>query len=211
MLPLVEPLERVLMESLISELNCKFNTGLDSNFSTSRDHLETIEDEQPPAAKENIIAVGSSHLSRTVLSMRNFGNTIKSLANPSWRLTEENVQATAASLAEAVKNNPEATVVYQLFNSSVYFASSAPGELALPKRGEDGVYHVVGELSLADWSAFRKIFYVSIPLLRARGGKQETHPLSTPTVQHLQMLPRYRSYHQLQQERLWQQHGVKAS
>ena len=51
----------------------------------------------------------------------------------------------------------------------MYFASSAPGELALPKRGDDGVYHVVGELSLADWSAFRKIFYASIPLLRAGG------------------------------------------
>ena len=114
MLPLVETLERDLMESLISELNSKFNTGLDSNFSTSRDHPETVEDERPPAAKEDIIAVGSSHLSRTVLSMRSFGDTIKSLATPSWRLTEENVEATAASLAEAVKNNPEATIVYQL-------------------------------------------------------------------------------------------------
>ena len=51
----------------------------------------------------------------------------------------------------------------------MFFASGAPGELALPKRGEDGIYHVVGELSVADWSAFRKIFYVSIPLLRAGG------------------------------------------
>ena len=32
-----EPLERDIMESLISELNSKFNSGLDPNFSTSRD------------------------------------------------------------------------------------------------------------------------------------------------------------------------------
>ena len=101
--------------------------------------------------------------------MRSFGDSINSLASSSWRLTEDNVLATAKSLAVAVKKNLDATVIYQLFDSSVYFASSAPGELALPKRGEDGNYHVASELTLADWSTFRKIFYVSIPLLRAAG------------------------------------------
>ena len=105
--------------------------------------------------------------------MRSFGDSINSLASSSWRLTEDNVLATAKSLAEAVKKNLDATVIYQLFDSSAYFASSAPGELALPKRGEDGNYHVASELTLADWSTFRKIFYVSIPLLRAGGDNKK--------------------------------------
>ena len=66
--------------------------------------------------------------------MRSFGDSINSLASSSWRLTEDNVLATAKSLAVAVKKNLDATVIYQLFDSSVYFASGAPGELALPKR-----------------------------------------------------------------------------
>ena len=66
--------------------------------------------------------------------MRSFGDSINSLASSSWRLTEDNVLETAKSLADTVKKNPDATVIYKLFDSSVYFASGAPGELALPKR-----------------------------------------------------------------------------
>ena len=42
-----EPLERDIMESLISELNSKFNSGLDPNFSTSRDSPDALEDGPP--------------------------------------------------------------------------------------------------------------------------------------------------------------------
>ena len=41
--------------------------------------------------------------------------------------------------------------------------------LVLPKRGEDGRYHIVGELVLAEWTALKKIFNLSAPLLRAAG------------------------------------------
>ena len=53
-------------------------------------------------------------------------------------------------------------VLFQLFDSCIYFSSSSPGEQALPKRGEDGVYHVPGDLVLAD--SFRKIFVTALPL-----------------------------------------------
>ena len=53
------------MESLISELNSKFNSWLDPNFSTSRDSQDALEVGPPSEAKEDIIAIGSSHLTRT--------------------------------------------------------------------------------------------------------------------------------------------------
>ena len=120
---------------------------------------------------DNIIAIGSSHLTWTVMSMRALGESINcmaTLASPNWRLNDENVEASAAALAETVKGN-----TYQLFDSSIFFSSSAPGEQALPKLGEDGKFHVDGELVLADWQAFRKIFYVCIPLLRAGGNNKK--------------------------------------
>ena len=60
-------------------------------------------------------------------------------------------------------------VLFQLFGSCIYFSSSGPGEQALPKWGEDCVYHVPGDLVLADWNSFRKIFVTALPLLRAAG------------------------------------------
>ena len=70
-------------------------------------------------------------------------------------------------MEEAVKNTPGATVILQLYDSSIYFYSSENGEVMLPKRGEDGCYHIVGELVIAEWTALKKIFNLSVPLFRA--------------------------------------------
>ena len=69
-----------------------------------------------------------------------------------------------------------------MMDSSIYFASSEEGETVLPKRGEDGKFHVDGELVLADWPAFKKIFSTALPILRV-GGKNRKFILSP--------LPRY--------------------
>ena len=45
----------------------------------------------------------------------------------------------------------------------------AAGAQILPKRAADGRSHVPGELSLADWTTSKKIFNISVPLLRAGG------------------------------------------
>ena len=107
------------------------------------------------------------------MAMRAQGVTVNSLASPHWKLNDENVESSASALADIIKANPTATIIYQLFDSCVFFSSSSPGEQALPKRGEDGNFHVEGELVLADWHAFRKIFYISIPLLRAGGNNKK--------------------------------------
>ena len=143
---------RDIMSSLIKELNEKFNTGLDNNFSTSREANVSLDlgEIQPPL--ENFIVIGSSHVARRAVSMKNMEENMNCMASPYWRLTEENVLTRAKMLEEAVKHNPSATIIFQLYNSSVYFASSAPGEQALLRRGSDGKYHVSGELILADWT-----------------------------------------------------------
>ena len=149
---------------------------------------------------DNIILVGSSHMDRTASALRKQGEKVYSLASPHWRLNEENVLSTSKKLEDAVRNNPTATVIYQIFDSSIYFASSAPGEQVLPRRGADGKHHVPGELVLADWATFRKIFYVAIPLLRA-GGENKKIILSP--------LPRYSTSKCCSEERHVTNFGTK--
>ena len=127
----------------MEELNSKFNASLDLNFSTSRtptDHLM-----EAKADLDDYIVIGSSHAHRLASALKELGESVQSLASPSWRLNEENVAETATALAGAVKKNPHATVIMQLYDSSIYFSSSAAGELTLPKRGDDGVYHITSE------------------------------------------------------------------
>ena len=166
-----EPTERSVIECLIKELNLKFNAGLDNNFSTSRS-CKLISSEE---IKETVdfVMVGSSHAHRICAALSVAGERALCLASPSWRLTAENVAALVKPLEEAASNNPGAVFVFQLYESSIYFCSSDSGELSLPKRGEDGRYHVSGELALAEWAALKKIFNISAPLLRAAGGNMK--------------------------------------
>ena len=166
-----ETTERTIIECLIRELNQKFNVGLDTNFSTSR----SMELHSPDNSKETVdfVLVGSSHATRISAALTAAGEKVLCLASPTWRLTAENVAALVQSVEDAAANNPEAIFVFQLYDSSVYFCSSDSGELSLPKRGEDGKYHVVGELAFAEWAVMKKIFTTSSPLLRAAGGRMK--------------------------------------
>ena len=167
MVEIEEATERSILGCLIEELNAKFNASLDHNFSTSR--TPTDHNMEAKVDQVDFIMIGSSHAHRLASALKELGENVHSLASPSWRLNEENVTGTAAALAGAVKNNPQATVILQIYDSSIYFSSSEAGELTLPKRGEDGAYHINGELVLAEWSALKKIFNMSAPLLRAAG------------------------------------------
>ena len=162
-----EGLERSIVETLIGELNNKFLAGLDSNFSTCRD--EEANQTLSERIGDSFIVVGSSHAHRIAEALRRQGDTVTSLADPTWRLTEENVATLASSLKTAVSDNPSATVILQLYDSSVYYSSTGPGERSLPRRGQDGHYHVPGDLVMADWPSFKQIFASSLPLIRAGG------------------------------------------
>ena len=128
--------ERDIMVALLTELNEKFNTGLDLNFSTSREAQLEMEEGDIAPPLENVILVGSSYLARVAAAMRQLGEDLaNNMASPYWRLTEDNVAASAAALSEAARNNPAVTIIFQLYYSSIFFVSGAPGEQALPRKG----------------------------------------------------------------------------
>ena len=172
--------ERRVVEKLIVELNSKFYVGLDANFSTGRDadHGDT----QPEQLGTKYIVVGSSHACHIVEALRAQGDTVTSLADPSWRLTEDSAELLAIQLRKAVAENPDSTVIFQLYDSCIYYSSTGPGERSLPRKGLDGKFHVPGDLVMADWPTFKQIFTPSIPLIRAAGKNPKT--LLSP-------LPRY--------------------
>ena len=182
LVPISEVGERALISQLIVELNRKFDVNLDSNFSTSRDVEPSLDSSATESMGNDYIIVGSSHASRLAAALTQQGESVTCLASPSWRLTGENVASTSMSLEDAVRANPSAIVIFQMLDSSIYFSSSEEGEITLPKRAADGRYHVPGELVLADWSALKKIFTTSLPLIRA-GGRNKKLILSP--------LPRY--------------------
>ena len=127
-----EGFERIIIESLVQELNMKFHVGLDTNFNRSR--LVGDDNSEAEHHGDDFIVVGSSHACRTVDSLRAMGEQVTSLADPKWRLTEENVKSLADQLRAAVAANPAATVIIWIYDNSVCYSSTAPGERSLPRR-----------------------------------------------------------------------------
>ena len=71
------------MTALLTELNTKFNAGLNLNFSTSRENPTLTEEEgHPSPTLDNIILVSSSHLTRTATALKKLGEHVNSLASP---------------------------------------------------------------------------------------------------------------------------------
>ena len=144
--------------------------NLDHNFTTNRDVVLDSDDSVLDTPCDSVIIVGSSHVFRLAAAFNSLGESVNCLASPFWKLNVDNISTTIKSLEEAVRSNPSATVIFQMFDRSVYFSISEEGELTLPKRCEDSRFHVPGELVQADWYSLKKIFATAVPLIRA-GGK----------------------------------------
>ena len=170
--PLEEEAEREFIGVLVRDLNAVFALELDLDPDTWRgvDTDNSIVSD-PPVPKRRFIVVGASHAAKLADELGEQGEKVICLATPAWRLTE-NAEATATELKKAVSSpwQGETIVVYQIYDSSIYFASSGPGEMSLPRKNrDDGRYHVEGALKMADRETFMQIVYSSVPLLRAGG------------------------------------------
>ena len=170
--PVSEEAEKGIVLQLLRELNEVFALDLDLDADTwrGRDSEQSMISE-PVIKKRRIFVVGASHAKKLADELTELGEHVVCLATPTWRISD-NSETTSAELKKQV-NTPwpgDTVVVYQIYDSSIYFASSGPGEMSLPRRGrEDGRYHVEGVLKMADRETFKQIVYGSVPLLRAGG------------------------------------------
>jgi hypothetical protein len=85
-----------------------------------------------------------------------------------WRLTE----STALDLAEDIRDQtPEhlvnnTVVVLQLFDNAIYKGHDRNGRLVLPFR-KDGVYHIMGDMTVASEDEVKYLFTLAAPAIRA--------------------------------------------
>ena len=172
-----ETKELLIITSLIKDLNEQFFLDLDANIETWRqkemDETELSSVMGPPGSDgARYIVVGASHATRLANALADAGEKVVNLASPGWKLTDESIDSTASLIRGEVEKvwGGDTIVVYQLYDSSVYFSSTRPGEMALPKKSkDDGKFHVAGKLKMADHDILKEAVFDSIPLLRAGG------------------------------------------
>jgi len=100
---------------------------------------------------------------------------------PRWAPEQDSVTEICVRL-QALRLIKANILVLDLFSNSTYMGTDSEGMPAKPYRGEDGVFHVPGQLEIATQVMLKRVWTASIPVLEA--AKEVTLVFCLP-------LPRY--------------------
>ncbi len=164
--PLTENEEKTVICTVFNELNEKFCVGLDNPPSFSRNIAA------PPTVHSNgkMVFVGGSNLGKIAKAAAEKGSLVVDLTASGWSPKPGNIK----KVAEVLKNlnlQPCDTIVIDAMANSAYFGTNENG-LPMPpaKSGEDGRYHMLGDLQLAPTSVFKTNLRQIDSLLEQGGG-----------------------------------------
>jgi hypothetical protein len=174
--PLSEEDERVLLMSLLDELNSLFPVNLSTDVVCDRytdSTNEVFSDETMD--RTDLVLIGGSHLSKIRRHLDSDYWRVTDLTRPGWRISADSV----AELVDTLENvSPSvawdsATVVLQLFDNSVYMVGGPEGEKRLPSKDRSGTYHIDGSLVVADKPTVKGLVNLTVPLLKSLGNSRK--------------------------------------
>jgi hypothetical protein len=174
--PIDSDTESELLTCLITELNNKFLADLaplardDSGGADASDSEECNDVINHASMHKNtcFIVVGGSHAACIAGALDDLGLEVADLSSPCWTVTDTNVQCATALLLEELQLNKQMkmVIIYQLLDNSSYFGTGCDGFRRSPIK-EQGRYHILGDLQLADCDLVKQMTTTCTPLLRA--------------------------------------------
>jgi hypothetical protein len=170
--PMEEEEEKNLLALLIEELNDLYPVNLDTDFVCDRFTEKNVFEEEN-MDRTDLVLLGASHLSRIRKHLNDDQWNVLDLTKPGWRVNADNVRDLIDDLAATVVNWDTTTVILQLYDNSVYMVGGQEGEKTLPKRGQDGVFHIDGHLVVADKDTVKSLTSLLMPLLKILGNSRK--------------------------------------
>jgi hypothetical protein len=125
---------------------------------------------QPRAnRKVDFLVIGGSNAARLTRTLNEAGYTVCSIIDTTWRITRENCDALAATMATQIQLEDPGAIVLQLLDNSYYYTKGPDGSRTLPTREPDGKYHVKGDLVLCAFETQDDHLHALKPILDAAG------------------------------------------
>jgi hypothetical protein len=126
-----------------------------------------------------MVFIGGSNLGKIAKAAAEKGSLVVDLTASGWSPKPGNIK----KVAEVLKNlnlQPCDTIVIDAMANSAYFGTDENG-LPMPpaKSGEDGRYHMLGDLQLAPTSVFKTNLRQIDSLLEQGGGGNGRHPCAS--------------------------------
>jgi hypothetical protein len=163
--PLTRNKEKAYVTALIEEIREKHALDLEPHPSLEK----TMGSQSRPRRKVTYMVVGGSNARRLSKALTEAGHCIGSVINTDWRITKENCVTMAQTLVTLIKNDDPDYVVLHLLDSSIFYTRKTDGSKELPRKGEDGKYHVEGELVVCSYEQQTEHFNHLLPILDVIG------------------------------------------
>jgi hypothetical protein len=142
---LTTSLEKRWITTLIEDLRVKLALDLEPIPSLERG----MGLQSRPRRKVDFLVIGSSNAGRLTKALNNANYTVTSILNGNWRVSRESCNSLADSIRRAIEQDDPVAVVLFTLDGSTFFAKKEDGSRMLPRKGDDGVYHVEGDLVVA--------------------------------------------------------------
>ena len=162
--PTSEAQERTVINALILDIKSKLAIDLDEDPVLSRKVEATA------GGGKNFLLVGSSNARRLAEALKSRGIPTGSVLSSSWRATKQSVSEMAEHVRAELAAGTYTAVVFFLLDNNLYFASNEEGGLVPATRDNDGFYHVVGNLVVADAAAQQAVLKLCMPLWKEASG-----------------------------------------
>ena len=160
--------EKLIITALIKDINTRFAMNLDSSPNLAR-KVTGVAAKRSPL----YVVVGASHATRTGEALVRAGACVKTVTIPGWRAMKQKVPTMLAALTEVLREvGDNCTVVFQLLDSSFFFARPAEGGLVPICRTGD-TFHVHGDLVMAPKEMQYTMFNDIKPILEAAGDRRK--------------------------------------
>jgi hypothetical protein len=166
--PATQTAESRLIQSLIGELRLKLALDLDTNPTYERG----LGLQSSTKKSVDYLVIGSSNASKLVKALEERGFLVCLIHKPNWRVSQGAVEDLLCLLRGAIADMDPTTVVFMLLDNSSYYGRSDDGSSTAPRKEADGIYHLVGEVTLSPRETQQEHFAAIKPLLEAAGKKR---------------------------------------
>jgi hypothetical protein len=140
--PLSSEQEKRWLESLIEE--CRSKLALDLDPVPNLERGMGLQSE--PKRKVDFMIIGSSNAARLTKAVTEAGYSVCKILHRNWRVSRESAEALARTIVQTAEQDDPAVVVLFMLDGSIFYAKGQDGSRTLPRKGDDGKFHIVGDL-----------------------------------------------------------------
>jgi hypothetical protein len=153
--------EKRVITAIITELSSAFALDLDASPSLDRGVALQVK----PKKSVDFLLVGSSNARMLMDELSGMGYTVGLAHQTNFRIYRGSSESLIKQVTQAIGELDPGTVVFQLFDNSIYCVKHWDGSRRPPKPMDYGNHHIVGELLVENREAQLDMFMKLKPLL----------------------------------------------